>query len=64
MTNVRHAIRRIEEDGWVLAGQRGSHRQCKHPTKAGRVTIAGQPNKGLHPKTYRSILSQEQLENQ
>ena len=42
----------------------GSHRQCKHATKAGRVTIAGQLNKDLHPKTYRSILTQAQLEDQ
>jgi predicted RNA binding protein YcfA (HicA-like mRNA interferase family) len=63
VTKVRDAIRRIEEDGWFLVSQRGSHRQYKHPTKAGRVTIAGHPSKDLHPKTYRSILIQAQLED-
>ena len=63
MTKVREALKRIEEDGWYLVSQRGSHRQYKHPTKSGRVTIAGQSNKDLHPKTYRSILTQAQLED-
>ncbi len=38
---VREVIKLIEEDGWYLAGTRGSHRQFKHPTKSGLVTIAG-----------------------
>ena len=33
-------IKLIEKDGWVLVAQVGSHRQYKHPTKPGRVTIA------------------------
>lgn len=61
MTRVREAIKRIEGDGWYLVAQRGSHRQYKHPMKPGRVTIAGQLSKELHPKTYRSILKQAQL---
>jgi predicted RNA binding protein YcfA (HicA-like mRNA interferase family) len=62
MTRVREAIKRIEDDGWYLVAQRGSHRQYKHPMKPGRVTIAGQLSKELHPKTYRSILKLAQLE--
>jgi predicted RNA binding protein YcfA (HicA-like mRNA interferase family) len=31
----------IEADGWYQVSQRGSHRQYKHPTKKGRVTIPG-----------------------
>jgi predicted RNA binding protein YcfA (HicA-like mRNA interferase family) len=38
---VRQVIRLIEADGWRLVRQRGSHRQFKHATKPGRVTIAG-----------------------
>jgi predicted RNA binding protein YcfA (HicA-like mRNA interferase family) len=38
---VRDALRLIEDDGWVLVVTRGSHRQFKHPTKPGRVTVAG-----------------------
>ena len=38
---VREVIRLIEDDGWLLVATRGSHRQYKHPSKPGRVTIAG-----------------------
>ena len=41
---VREAIQMIEDDGWFLVATRGSHRQYKHPTKPGRVTIAGKPS--------------------
>ena len=37
---VRDMIK-IKEDGWKLVAQKGSHRQCKHPVKRGRVTISG-----------------------
>jgi predicted RNA binding protein YcfA (HicA-like mRNA interferase family) len=40
---VRETIWLIEEDGWSLVATRGSHRQFKHPSKPGRVTIAGKP---------------------
>jgi predicted RNA binding protein YcfA (HicA-like mRNA interferase family) len=55
---VREAIRLIEEDGWSLVATRGSHRQYKHPTKPGRVTIAGKPSDDLAPGTMNSILKQ------
>lgn len=29
----------IEADGWFFTRQKGSHRQFKHPTKKGIVTI-------------------------
>jgi predicted RNA binding protein YcfA (HicA-like mRNA interferase family) len=60
-TKVKEAIKMIEADGWVCIAQRGSHRQYKHPVKAGRVTIAGKPNDDLHPKTAKSILQQAGL---
>jgi predicted RNA binding protein YcfA (HicA-like mRNA interferase family) len=37
---VREAIQLIERDGWYLVATRGSHRQYKHASKPGRVTIA------------------------
>jgi len=40
---VRDVIRFIEREGWFQVRQRGSHRQFKHATKAGLVTIAGKP---------------------
>ena len=42
---VRDAIRLLELDGWNLARVRGSHRQYKHETKPGTVTLAGHPSK-------------------
>ena len=37
------------EDGWYLVATRGSHRQYKHRSKSGRVTIAGSPAHDLPP---------------
>ena len=58
---VREVIKMIEADGWYLAAVKGSHRQYKHPTKAGRVTIAGHPSHDLAPGTLNSVLKQAQL---
>lgn len=58
---VRDAIRLIEQDGWVLVATRGSHRQYKHPTKPGRVTVAGKPSDDLAPGTLNSVLKQARL---
>jgi len=61
-TKVREAIRVIESDGWFQVKGRGtSHRQFKHATKLGRVTIAGKPSDDLAPKTFDSILRQAGL---
>jgi predicted RNA binding protein YcfA (HicA-like mRNA interferase family) len=48
-------------NGWRQVATRGSHRQFKHPTKPGRVTVAGKPSDELHPKTQASILRQAGL---
>ena len=58
---VRDAIKLIEDDGWFLARQRGSHRQFVHPIKPGVVTVSGHPAKDLAPKTLKSILRQSGL---
>jgi predicted RNA binding protein YcfA (HicA-like mRNA interferase family) len=58
---VREAIKLIEVDGWYLVATRGSHRQYKHPTKAGRVTVAGKSSEDLAPGTLNSILKQAGL---
>jgi predicted RNA binding protein YcfA (HicA-like mRNA interferase family) len=58
---VQEVMRLIQEDGWELAGQKGSHRQFKHPDKPGRVTIPGKLSDDLHPKTLASIFKQAQL---
>ena len=58
---VREIIKLIEAGGWHLSRQRSSHRQFKHPTKPGLVTVAGHPPKELAPKTAKSILRQAGL---
>ena len=58
---VREAIKLIESDGWYLDRTRGSHRQFKHRTKCGLVTIAGKQGDDLAPGTTNSILKQAGL---
>ena len=58
---VREVIKLIEVDGWYLINMEGDHRQYKHPTKRGRVTIAGHPSKEVPPGTLMSIFKQAQL---
>lgn len=53
--------RRLHEDGWLLVATRGSHRQYKHPSKPGRVTVAGKPGDDLAAGTLNSILKQSGL---
>ncbi|MBI5826292.1 MAG: type II toxin-antitoxin system HicA family toxin [Deltaproteobacteria bacterium] len=61
---IRDIIKLIEKDGWYLVATKGSHRQYKHPQKAGRVTIAGHPNDDLAPGTLNSILKQAKLKEE
>ena len=58
---VRDVIRMLEEDGWILARTRGSHRQYKHPVKRGLVTVPGKPGEDLAPGTLNSVLKQAEL---
>ena len=58
---VSEILDRLRSDGWVLVAYRGSHRQFVHPTKPGRVTVAGKPSKDLPHVVYRSILKQAGL---
>lgn len=60
---VREVIRLIEENGWYLDRTRGSHRQFKHLTKPGLVTVPGKLSDELAPRTLNSILKQAQLKN-
>jgi len=58
---VSEVLRMLETDGWALVATRGSHRQFKHATKPGRVTVAGKPSDDLAPGTLNSILKQAGL---
>jgi predicted RNA binding protein YcfA (HicA-like mRNA interferase family) len=58
---VRELIKLLEERGWYLARTRGSHRQFKHATKSGTVTVSGKPNIDVPPGTLNSIMKQAGL---
>lgn len=59
---VRDVLKRLEGDGWVIVRTKGSHRQMKHPTKLGTVTVAGKPNVDVPIGTLKSIWKQAQIE--
>ena len=58
---VRDVLRLLEDNGWQHARTKGSHRQFKHPSKPGSVTVAGKPSLDLPPGTLNSILKQAGL---
>jgi predicted RNA binding protein YcfA (HicA-like mRNA interferase family) len=51
----------LEKDGWYSARTRGSHRQFKHQSKSGTVTVSGKPSVDVPPGTMNSILKQAGL---
>lgn len=50
----REIIKTLEADGWYEVAHRGSHKQFKHPTKPGRVTVP-HPRKDMPLPTLVSI---------
>jgi predicted RNA binding protein YcfA (HicA-like mRNA interferase family) len=58
---VGEVLRMLHDDGWFVVATRGSHRQLKHPSKPGRVTVAGKPSDDLAPGTLNSVLKQPGL---
>lgn len=58
---VRAVLRLLKDDGWVLKRTRGSHRQFRHPTKLGTVTVSGKPGIDVPTGTLNSILKQAGL---
>ena len=55
---VREVIDMLKADGWDLVSIRGSHRQFKHPSKSGRVTVNGALNGNLSQFLLNSIFKQ------
>jgi predicted RNA binding protein YcfA (HicA-like mRNA interferase family) len=58
---IRDVVKMLEDDGWSVVRQRGSHRQFKHTNKRGLVTVAGKPGDDVAPGTLNSILKQAGL---
>ena len=60
---VGDMLKMLKADGWYLVATVGSHRQFKHPTKLGRVTVPGKLSDDLTLGTQNSILKQAGLKN-
>jgi predicted RNA binding protein YcfA (HicA-like mRNA interferase family) len=58
---VRDVLKALRADGWMVRNQEGSHRQFVHPSKAGKVTVAGHESDEVPPKTLQSIMKQAGL---
>ncbi|PWC31200.1 type II toxin-antitoxin system HicA family toxin [Azospirillum sp. TSO35-2] len=54
VVSSRDAIAALTADGWYEVNQVGSHKQFKHPTKKGRVTVQV-PVKELSTGDIKSI---------
>lgn len=50
-------IKMLERDGWVEVRQSGSHKQFRHPTKKGTVTVP-------HPKSEMAVGTLKSIEKQ
>ena len=53
----RDVVRELKRDGWFEVNQVGSHKQFKHPTKKGRVTVP-HPKRNIPKGTLKSIEKQ------
>lgn len=58
---ISDVLKAIQNDGWYISNQRGSHRQFKHPTKKGKVTINGKPSDDVWGALLKSIERQSGL---
>jgi len=56
----REVLKALNDAGFVLVGQKGSHVQLKHPDRAGRVTVP-HPRRELPVGTIMSIERQSGL---
>lgn len=55
---VREVIKLLLNDGWYLVNTVGDHRQFKHPTRKGKVTVRGHENEVLNQFLLNSIWKQ------
>lgn len=61
VVKVFRIIKMLEKDGWYIARQKGSHRQFKHPSKKGTVTVNGHPSDDVWGNLLSSIEGQSGL---
>ena len=58
---AREAQRAVERDGWYAVPSSGGHRQFRHASKPGRVTIPMHSGGTMTPGTVKSIIHQAGL---
>lgn len=55
---VKEVIKLLNDDGWMLKNQVGSHRQFIHKTKKGKVTVNGKESIVMSQELLNSIWKQ------
>jgi len=55
---VKEVIKMLEEAGWYMSYTRGDHRQFKHSTIPGKVTVRGKLSETLSQELLNSIFKQ------
>lgn len=58
---VSAIIDALVDDGWQQVHQKGSHRQFKHPSKKGKVTVNGKLSSDVWGDLLKSIEKQSGL---
>jgi predicted RNA binding protein YcfA (HicA-like mRNA interferase family) len=55
-------IKLLKKNGWYIDSQKGSHKQVKHPTKKGKVTVPDHRRSDIPIGTLKAIKKQAGLE--
>jgi predicted RNA binding protein YcfA (HicA-like mRNA interferase family) len=58
--NSKELISKLEKDGWILRGSKGSHHVFTHPIKAGHISVP-HPKKDLGIGLVQKLLKQAGL---
>ena len=55
---VRQVLDLLRKDSWEIKKWKGDHRQLKHPTKKGKVTVNGKESDTVDQNNLNSIWKQ------
>ena len=58
--NSKELISKLEKDGWILRGSKGSHHIFTHPIKTGHISVP-HPKKDLGIGLVQKLLKQAGL---
>lgn len=61
---IKDVLELLKENGWFIVRTKGSHRQLKHPTILGVITLAGKLSDDIKKGTLGSILRKAGLNKQ